>query len=455
MSNHHPTIEELESFFRSASPSSSVPRPLQVVRHLLAGCPTCCERLQAAGWGGRRLERFVRIASEIDESGYEYSRAFAAAERRLAAFFAAEAPPSEPIDKLFAEIALLSNEDQDQKIVGDPRFSHPALVRYLIDRSHDVRYEDPQNMLHLAQLASRAAEACSAPVAGSPERLADLRAQAWGHLGNSLRVSGRLVESEEVLVRAQNYRREGTGDPPLHARTLEQWASLRTFQGRFKEAMDLADEAGRIYEAIGEQQKLAGSLLHKANAAIYAGHTEPAIRILNRAISLIDPDESSQLLLAACHNLILCYIDVGKPEQALSLYFDVRELYREFDGHTTILLRTAWQEGRLLRDLGFLPAAEVALRRARQGFLERNLAYEVALVSLDLTTVYVRLGKVEEVRQLAAEAIPIFRALRVEREALGALLQLQQAAGQEQQALELIRTLNAHLAPLAQRNNAR
>lgn len=446
MLNNHPSAAELETFLQSSSPASITPCPLHVVRHMLSGCRTCCDRLQAAGWSGPRLDRFISLAAtETDGPGYDYQLAFAAAERRLAAFFAAEAPLEASIEDLLAEILQFEPEEQIHQ-ARDGRFGHPEVVRALIQQGYALRYVNPARMHHLVHLACITAQACTARTAGSEERLQDLLAKAWEYFGSSLRIQGRLPEAEEALVIAKNHCAAGTGDPLLRAHVIEHWASLRTFQGRFADAMSLADEAGRIYRELGKTQELASSLVHKAIAAIYSGATEPAIKILNRAIPLIDPEENSQLLFSACHALIRCYIDAEEPEQALSLYFEARDLYREVNGHTTIVLRAAWQEGQILRDLGHLQAAEVALRHVRQGFLEQELSYEVALVSLDLAAVYVRLGRVEEVRQTATEAVPIFRALRVEREVLGSLLQLQQAAGQEQQALELIRFLNTQLS---------
>ncbi|HEY4592842.1 MAG TPA: hypothetical protein VIJ61_10585, partial [Thermoanaerobaculia bacterium] len=142
-----------------------------------------------------------------------------------------------------------------------------------------------------------------------------------------------------------------------------------------------------------------------------------------------------------------CYIDLDRPDQALALYAETTELYKELDDQL-FLLRMIWQEGLLLRDLGHLRAAETALIKARKGYLEEKLAYEVALVSLDLTTVYVKLGLVEEVKRTVLTTVPIFHALRVKLETLAALLQIQKVADQEQQALELIRTLHSLVEPL-------
>src|SRR5947209_6119777 len=357
MFENHPTAQDFEGFLRSTSRPAGSTRNPQVLRHLLADCPACRGRLGALGGSQQHLRLLsFRDGESLREgasppaagNGYDYDRAFAVADRAVAALLDQERPGEIP--------------------------------------------------------------------------------------ANALRVCGRPREAEEAFATAQVHRLAGTGDPALRAWLFEKITPLHVFRERYGEAVELCEQAGQIYHDLGERHLQASTLVQKAVACVYSGETVGAIRSLNQAIPLIDHDEDPHLLLAACHNLIRCYIDLGRPDQALMLYSETQDLYHELDD-TLILLRALWQEGQLLRDLGHLRAAEAALLRARKGFLEDDLIYEVALVSLDLAAVYVKLGLVEELRDTVATTLPVFRSLRVERKMIASLLQLQQVADQEYQAL--------------------
>lgn len=452
MPSHHPSLDDLAAFLGSASRSASHAQNAQVMRHLLSNCAACRRHLSAVGWDQRRLARLLESAAEESQmleatKGYDYSQAFVAAERAVAAFLSPDRTGVESPAAVLAELDNLPADEQVQRVSEGGPFAAPSVIETLIGRSHDARYQDAEEMLHLAYLARVTADACSSGDVGNELRLADLRARAWGQYGNALRVSGKPREAEEALVVAQGHRREGTGDPMLRAWLLEKIAPLAIFQGRFDDAIEKCEEAGEIYRELGAGHLLASTMVQKAIATLYFGDAENAVRILNQAIPLIDNEEDPHLLLAACHNLILCYIDLGRPDQALKLYSETRELFKEFED-PLILLRATWREGKLLRDLGQLDSAETTLLRARKGYMERKLAYEAALISLDLATVYVKQGLVDKLKRTVLEAVPIFHSLRVGLETLASLLQLQKVADQEQQALELIRRLSARIEPL-------
>lgn len=434
MSEDHARVEDFEGFLRKATASGTAGRNARLVRHLLADCSPCQGSLTTA------VEK---------AKGSDYSGAFSRVEQALAAFLAQGRPSEAAPEALLVE--LTAHPDAEQvRLATEPRYAHPVLVRHLIDTSHAVRYQDPSRMLHLTNLARLAADACTLDSVGSQARLEDVRAQAWRQYANALRVRGRLRESEEAFSTAQYHLEAGTRDPLLRAKLCTQMASLRYFQRQFEQAIELAEDAGQIYRDLDETHSLASAMVQKAIACLYAGHPEEAVQVLNGAIPLIDPDADLHLLLAACHNLIRCYIDLGRPEQALSIYSETRTLYNRFDD-PLIRLRVAWQEGQILRDLGHLKAAEAILLQARQGFVQRELHYESAQISLDLAAVYVKLRADVELKQTVAETVPVFGALGVDREILAALLQLQQLSQQSRQALELIRFLNSRLEQLPPR----
>jgi len=234
-----------------------------------------------------------------------------------------------------------------------------------------------------------------------------------------------LREAEEAFDVALKLQEAGTGSARLRALLLSHLSALRTFQRRFRETIQLTQEAEKIYGELGEDHLLAGVMVQRATASIYSGEAGEASEILTQAIPQIDRREDPHLFLAAHHNLAYCFIRLNRPDEALALHFDAREMYRECQD-PLILLRATWQEGQLLVEIGHLHNAEVALLRAQRGFMELGLAYETALVSLDLAKVYSNLGLSTKLRRTIEEALPTFRSLRMDQEVLASLSYLQQ-----------------------------
>lgn len=397
----HPSLEDLTRFLRNDSRSAPALNA-KIVRHLLSGCRQCRDLLAKAG-----------TAPSSAAKDYDYSAALEAVGITISTFL------SGGVRAPLAKVLSFSREVDHS--------ASPSIVRSLIARSHGLRYSDPEEMLCLADLARAKATECDAETAGGQDQLEDLRGQAWGHFGNTLRVHGRLAEAAEALAEAERCLTAGTGNSQLRARLLEQRASLLIAAMSFDEAIQVNAEAIRFYREGGKHELLAGALLRTANALVYSGRAEEAIVHLNQMRSLLDPVKNPHLLLAYWHNLVQCYIEFGKPEEALACHSKAGEFYKKHPD-PMILLRASWQEGKLLREIGHLRNAEAALLRARKGFLDRRLTYEAALISLDLAEIYLKLDLIEDLKRMVQETTTIFTGFGIDPRALRPLLEVQEAA---------------------------
>jgi tetratricopeptide (TPR) repeat protein len=267
-------------------------------------------------------------------------------------------------------------------------------------------------MLHWALMARLAAESCTAATAGNKARLSDLRAQAWGQLGNALRVYGRWGEAKDVILLAERYRASGTGDSELRARLLEQTASLRMAQRDFTMAAEMLDEAVNIHEDLGEASALARSLVLRAAAAHQVGQPDCSIRLLNRAIALLDPLEDSELVLVAQRNQGESYLEVGQPRMTLILQSSARHI--QGSASRALRARMDWQEGKLLSELGSFSLAEAVFLRVRQELTEMRLAPDIPYLSVDLAILYRRMGDEPRREQVLLEGKRLALELRAE-----------------------------------------
>jgi hypothetical protein len=109
------------------------------------------------------------------------------------------------------------------------------------------------------------------------------------------------------------------------------------------------------------------------------------------------------------------------------------------------LVRFMWTEGRVTAGLGDVEEGIALLARVRGEFASRNMAYDMALVSLEIAILYAGLGRTEQVKTLARHMTPIFREHAIHREALAALTLFRQAAERERVSEEFAREILSYL----------
>ena len=147
------------------------------------------------------------------------------------------------------------------------------------------------------------------------------------------------------------------------------------------------------------------------------GETDTAIGALHRAERLVDPTRDPRLLLCIRHNLLDNLTKAGRYEEAEALLPEVRACRESVVGTSLDATRLRWVEARLAAGLGRIEEARRAFEEIRHEFTTRDMAYDTALVTLELAALYIKEGRTLEVRDLAREMIEVFRAQDVHREA--------------------------------------
>ncbi|HKH45192.1 MAG TPA: hypothetical protein VKM72_11055 [Thermoanaerobaculia bacterium] len=443
MAEIHPTTEALEGFVLGQLAAQEM---RDVARHLLTGCPEC-QQATASLWEPDELDDPLALAWAEDGDleacdGYDevLDRVFekvAAAESGIAEQRAAGL-------KLFQELMQVSAERRHLLLANSNRFRNRMLCERLIEESYEMRFEEPRRSIGIAQLATLVADRLKPEDCGGQEALDSVRARGWAHLGNAFRINFEFASSEQAFEVAESLLEEGSVAPLDRARVLALLAVLRKDRQRFAEAFQLLDRACLLYKRLGQWNLLGRTLLQKALVCGESGDGEGEMKLLRRALDLIDPQADPRVFLAARHNLINALHESGRSREAFALLFHTRPLYLKM-GDRMNLLKLRWLEGLVAFGLRRIDQAEAAFREVRQAFLELGLEYDVALVSLDLASAYTLQGRSADVRQVAEETLAIFQAHDTHREALAALLVFCGAARRDQVGIELVREISDFL----------
>ncbi len=418
----HPTEELLEGMLLSLEDLYE-----QTLRHVLV-CQDCRARCAY-------LPRRRGSAVERAGTGPDYDRAF---ERGRQAVLDLETSLERERDEapgLFVELTDRSAE-QREVLLQDARFHTWGLTELMVERSLEVSVKDPGYSEELGLLALRAADGLDAGLYGVA-RIEDLRSRAWAHVANACRIKSDLQGAEEAFRHAWEHLEKGTGDFLEKAVLLDLYASFRRDQRLFDDSFRLLKRAISIFLHLGEQHRAGRSLVNMSIIYNQISQPEEAISRLQQALDLIDPEEEPRLLLCARHNLTFYLASSGQFQEAQRAYNETRNLYRNFPDAWT-QNRRHWVKGKILRGLGQPTRAESLFLAARDGFVAEGISYDMALVSLEIASLYAEQGRTEDLKRLVAEMLPVFTSRNIHREALAALVFFRQAVEAERASAALV-----------------
>jgi tetratricopeptide (TPR) repeat protein len=389
----------------------------RIALHLLQGCPSC----------GQRLRELVRPALPQDAYDAVFARLEASPPRGSGG---APVPADAAATALLAELDAQPTLRQEILARNSRRYLSPGLARLLAERSFEQRYQDPRPMLRSARLAVMIAERLQATSAEEAAQSADLRAYCSSQACHALRITGDLAAAQQAMTSSRAALNQGTGDAVLRAVIYECLGVLRAAQCRREAAIHAYEEAAGIFRDLGRRHDLARVLVGQAVATLYAGDPEGALDLLFEAIPKIEGERDPRLTLAACHAVVISQIDAGQIEDASLKWIELRFLYEQI-GDPLLRLREKWLEGKLLIAQGVIRAGIRLLETARTSYRERGMVYDAALIALEIAQGHLRLGRLEHVRALISEILPVFHDLDVDKNVLTAFVHLQRASGGE------------------------
>jgi hypothetical protein len=216
----------------------------------------------------------------------------------------------------------------------------------------------------------------------------------------------------------------------------------------------LVDAVEAIHQREGDRHSKGRALISKGFMAANALEDEEGVRFLSQGLTMIDANRDPKLAMSGIFNLIWSLVECRQAPLAETLFNHSRPLFSvQFERKEGI--KYTWLEGRIAAALDHGALAEQRFRDARASFEEFRLPAYVALVSLDMASLWLRAGRTSEIMALVEETIAIFQAQGMSRAAITTLLVLREAVRKQQVTEALLHATAVELSRLKNPANRR
>ena len=297
------------------------------------------------------------------------------------------------------------------------RFRSMGLANLCLRTARENFRRDPRLAEELARLAVIVLDELPEEVYGA-KLLADRRALGWAYVANAVRAGGAPAAAVHLLERAEDWCVRGEGGLWEQAWLCRFRASLAHDLRDFPVALAAADQAAEYFGRLGEKDAAAWMEVKRASIRRTSGDGEGSIAALEAFLARVDPRELPWVThFGAVQNLAYGYARLGRVAEAERVMPEVRRLGKQRDEVLTHA-RVSWIEALVFQGKGEVDRAAAVFRAMQQLFLDHRNAYDAALVTLDLVILYLEADRAAEAGELAADLVPIFRSVGLEREAL-------------------------------------
>lgn len=404
--------------------------------HLLA-CPKCRARFQAlspesAGAMLESLDDLTPIAESLERFAPELLRE-TEEEFRTGASRA-------------RCLAALPSHQRWQVIRAEDTPPVPLLAG-ILSVLPDLIHDRPEDVLDLCRLGLAVAEPEGFEIASRSR--ASLMAELEANLANALRVLGQLQTAEKHMDRSLRLADESPDDR-VRGQVFFFASVLARDSRRFEAAFALAEKSRRKFSRIGARPEETSLDLLEALISFFQADFSTAIPKLERLACNDTLDQAHRL--SATFFLVKSLVLTGGAFKTGGLLPQLNQLARSFPSrHLDIQL--SWLKGLILGSLGDPAAGEALMARAREYYLEKEILYDAALVTLDMAMVRFEAGHYDQAAEHAGGIVEAFAASGIHREALVALRYFQEAVRAKEETRERYQELQVFL-PLSRRDPA-
>ena len=328
------------------------------------------------------------------------------------------------IKRLARELNL---PDEADLVTQREKYWSATFCWLYFDRCDVLTFDDPHAGLRAAEAAPELVS-LTERFGRLGEPVAPLTVRAFSVVGSAFRACGNLEEADAFYGKAFTLTKTPGFPKTELANLLFRVAVLRGVQGKTDTALGLANASVKIYERADESVRMRhlGEALN-VRGWIFStkGNYARAMQDYSAVLTCTDPKTLPRVTLCAEHNLACDLVEHTIDPQSLSVIErHLSQARRLLTSRRRSLpkLRVLWLQGMIFMRFGSERRGERAYRDARNGFIEMEAPFEMALVSLAIGEYLLKTREYDKLRELALDTVERFDAMCTDRKAHNALL---------------------------------